>query len=76
MEQGFALKEEFRPGETIGFKQYRIITAREVPEVAIKLVELVDPTAGLGATGVRVHDLPATPPRLQALLASQSIPLS
>ncbi len=90
MEQGFALKEEFRPGETIGFKQYRIPTARELPEVVIKLVELVDPSAGLGAkgaaecalvpvapsianaiadaTGARVHDLPATPPRLQALM--------
>ena len=87
---GFALKEEYRPGETAGFKQYRIPTARELPEVVIKLVELVDPSAGLGAkgaaecalvpvapaianaiadaTGARIHDLPATPQRLRALL--------
>ena len=85
---GYALKEEFRPGETRGFKEYRIPTAREVPEVVIHLVEMVDPSAGLGAkgaaecalvpvapaianaiadaTGARIHDLPATPPRLLA----------
>ena len=87
---GMALKEEYRPGETIGFKQYHIPTARELPEVVIKLVELVDPSAGLGAkgaaecalvpvapaianaiadaTGARIHDLPASPQRLRALL--------
>ncbi len=87
---GFALKEEFRPGETTSFKQYRIPTARELPEVVIKLVEMVDPSAGLGAkgaaecalvpvapaianaianaTGARIHDLPATPPRLRPLM--------
>jgi CO/xanthine dehydrogenase Mo-binding subunit len=85
---GYALKEDFRPGETLGFKEYRIPTAREVPEVVIHLVEMVDPSAGLGAkgaaecalvpvapaianaiadaTGARIHDLPATPPRLLA----------
>jgi CO/xanthine dehydrogenase Mo-binding subunit/aerobic-type carbon monoxide dehydrogenase small subunit (CoxS/CutS family) len=87
---GFALKEEFHRGETIGFKQYRIPTAREIPEIVIELVELVDPSAGLGAkgaaecalvpvapaianaiadaTGARIHDLPAKPLRLRALL--------
>ncbi len=86
---GYALKEEFIPGETTGMKQYRILTARDVPEVVILLVENVDPSAGLGAkgaaecalvpvapavanavanaTGVRIHHLPATPPRLKAL---------
>ncbi|MFQ5880757.1 MAG: xanthine dehydrogenase family protein molybdopterin-binding subunit, partial [Dehalococcoidia bacterium] len=86
---GLALKEEFRPGGTTGFKQYRIPTARESPEVVTLLVETVDPSASLGAkgvaecatvavapaianaiadaTGVRIHHLPATPPRLLAL---------
>jgi aldehyde oxidoreductase len=87
---GQALKEEFRPGETTGFKQYRIPTIREVPEIVTLLVEMTDPSASLGAkgaaecalvpiapaianaiadaTGVRVHDLPATPARLRALM--------
>ena len=89
---GFALKEEFHPGETTGFKQYRIPTTRETPEVIPLMVEMVDPSASLGAkgvaecatvavapaianaiadaTGTRIHHLPATPPRLLALIGS------
>lgn len=48
---GFALKEEFRPGETTGFKQYRIPTARDTPEVVQLMVEMGDPSASLGAKG-------------------------
>ena len=48
---GFALKEEFRPGETTGFKQYRIPTSRDTPEVVPLMVEMVDPSASLGAKG-------------------------
>ena len=48
---GFALMEEFRPGETTGFKEYRIPTMRDVPEIVTLLVEMVDPSAGLGAKG-------------------------
>jgi CO/xanthine dehydrogenase Mo-binding subunit len=48
---GFALKEEFRPGETTGFEQYRIPTAREMPEIVTLLVENIDPSADLGAKG-------------------------
>ena len=87
---GFALKEEFHPGETTGFEQYRIPTTRESPEVISLMVEMVDPSASLGAkgvaecatvavapaivnaianaTGARIHHLPATPPRLAALI--------
>ena len=82
------------PGETTGFEQYRIPNARETPEIVPLMVEMVDPSAGLGAkgaaecatvavapaianaiadaTGVRIHDLPATPPRLLALMQAQS----
>jgi CO/xanthine dehydrogenase Mo-binding subunit len=88
---GYALKEEFVPGETVGFKEYPIVTTRDMPEVVTLLVEKVDPSAGLGAkgaaecalvpvapaianaiadaTGARVHQLPATPSRLMALLS-------
>jgi len=91
MGMGFALKEKFVPGETTGFKQYQIPNARETPEIVPLMVEMVDPSAGLGAkgaaecatvavapaitnaianaTGARIHDLPATPDRLRALIA-------
>jgi CO/xanthine dehydrogenase Mo-binding subunit len=49
---GFALKEEFHPGETTGFEQYRIPTTRETPEIVQLMVEMVDPSASLGAKGV------------------------
>jgi CO/xanthine dehydrogenase Mo-binding subunit/aerobic-type carbon monoxide dehydrogenase small subunit (CoxS/CutS family) len=90
MGMGFALKEEFHPGVTTGFKQYRIPTLRETPEVVTLMVEKVDPSASLGAkggaecatvavapaianaiadaTGIRIRHLPATPPRLVALI--------
>ena len=48
---GYALKEEFHPGETTGFEHYRIPTAREMPEVVTLMVEKVDPSASLGAKG-------------------------
>jgi CO/xanthine dehydrogenase Mo-binding subunit len=48
---GFALKEEFRPGETTGFQDYRIPTTRDTPEVIPLMVEMVDPSASLGAKG-------------------------
>ena len=51
MGMGYALKEEFRPGETTGFEQYRIPTARETPEIVPLMVEMIDPSAGLGAKG-------------------------
>jgi aldehyde oxidoreductase len=35
---GFALKEEFIPGETTGFKQYHVPRTRDVPEIVTILV--------------------------------------
>lgn len=52
MGMGFALKEAFIPGETRGFKEYQIPNARETPEIIPLMVEMVDPSAGLGAKGV------------------------
>jgi len=90
---GFALKEEFIPGKSAGFEDYRIPNARETPEIIPLMVEMIDPSSGLGAkgaaecatvavapailnaianaTGVRVHDLPATPERRLALMAAR-----
>ena len=36
---GFALTEAFVPGETRGFKQYRIPRSREAPEMVTILVD-------------------------------------
>ncbi|MDP6454145.1 MAG: molybdopterin-dependent oxidoreductase [SAR202 cluster bacterium] len=49
---GLALKEQFIPGESQGFKDYRIPTTHESTEVEMLLVELDDPSADLGAKGV------------------------
>jgi CO/xanthine dehydrogenase Mo-binding subunit/aerobic-type carbon monoxide dehydrogenase small subunit (CoxS/CutS family) len=49
---GFALTEEFLPGETAGFKQYRIPRARDVPEVISLLVSETDEAASLQAKGM------------------------
>ena len=87
---GYALSEEFLPGKTTGFAQYHIPTTLETPEVVALMVEMVDPSAPLGAkgvaecatvavapaitnaianaTGIWIHHLPATPPRLMALI--------
>ncbi|MCC7484925.1 MAG: molybdopterin-dependent oxidoreductase [Burkholderiales bacterium] len=48
---GYALKEEFHPGVTTSFKDYRIPTARETPEIVQHMIEMGDPSAGLGAKG-------------------------
>ena len=90
MGMGYALSEEFLPGKTTGFADYRLPIAPETPEIVTLMVELVDPSAPLGAkgvaecatvavapaitnaianaTGIWIHQLPATPPRLKALL--------
>jgi len=52
MGMGFALTEQFVPGETTGLRQYRIPTARETPEIVPLMVEMIDPSGGLGAKGV------------------------
>jgi CO/xanthine dehydrogenase Mo-binding subunit len=92
---GFALREEFHPGKTTGFKQYRIPTTWETPEVVQVMVEMLDPSASLGAkgaaecatvavapaianaiadaTGARIHHLPATPPRILALIGTAPV---
>ncbi len=66
---GFALKEEFRPGETLGFKQYRIPNTRDMPEVVTLLVEGVDPSAGLGAKGAAECALVPSAPAIANAIA-------
>jgi len=70
MGMGFALSEQFVPGETTGFKQYRIPSARETPEVVPLPVEMVDPSAGLGAKGAAECATVAVAPAIANAIAS------
>src|SRR5574341_1025499 len=49
---GFALKEEFIPGVTKGFADYRIPTTRDAPEVEAIFIERPDPGGPFGAKGL------------------------
>jgi CO/xanthine dehydrogenase Mo-binding subunit len=70
MGMGFALKEEFHPGVTAGFEDYRIPTAREMPEVVTLMVEMVDPSAGLGAKGAAECATVAVAPAITNAIAN------
>ncbi|MDP6453902.1 MAG: molybdopterin-dependent oxidoreductase [SAR202 cluster bacterium] len=67
---GQAIKEEYLPGETTGFKQYRIPTAREMPEVVALLVENTDPSASLGAKGAAECALVPVAPAIANAIAN------
>ncbi|MDP6483357.1 MAG: molybdopterin-dependent oxidoreductase [Nitrospinota bacterium] len=49
---GFALKEEFLPGETRCFKDYRIPRLKDTPEMVPLFVEVPEPLAPFGAKAV------------------------
>lgn len=68
MGMGFALMEEFVPGETISFVNYLIPTSKDVPEVIPILVENEEPTGPFGAKGVgEPAVIPSTPAILNAI---------
>ena len=52
MGMGFALMEEYVPGETTSFVDYLIPTSKDVPEVIPILVEENEPSGPFGAKGV------------------------
>ena len=52
MGTGFALMEEFVPGETTSFVNYLIPTSKDIPEVIPIVVEDEEPTGPFGAKGV------------------------
>ena len=62
---GFALMEEFVPGETTSFVNYLIPTSKDIPEVVPILVEDTEPTGPFGAKGVGE---PALIPTIPAIL--------
>ncbi len=49
---GFALLEEFVPGETTSFDSYYLPTSLDMPEIEVLLVEDPEPTGPYGAKGV------------------------
>jgi CO/xanthine dehydrogenase Mo-binding subunit len=68
MGMGFALMEEFVPGETTSFVNYLIPTSKDVPDVIPIIVEDEEPTGPFGAKGVGEPALiPSAPAILNAI---------
>ena len=68
MGTGFALMEEFVPGETTSFVNYLIPTSKDVPEVIPIIIENEEPTGPFGAKGVGEPALiPSAPAILNAI---------
>ena len=59
---GFALTEEYVPGETLNFSTYLIPTALEMPEIVPILVEPYEPAGPFGAKGAGEPAMIATAP--------------
>jgi CO/xanthine dehydrogenase Mo-binding subunit len=66
---GFALKEEFVPGETGGFTEYRIPTALDTPEIVTWIIEIPEPTGPFGAKGAGEQTLVPTAPAILNAIA-------
>jgi CO/xanthine dehydrogenase Mo-binding subunit len=68
MGMGFALMEEFVPGQTLSFKDYLIPTCADMPEIIPIIVESPEPTGPFGAKGVGEPALiPSAPAIINAL---------
>jgi CO/xanthine dehydrogenase Mo-binding subunit len=66
---GFALMEEFTPGQTISMKDYHVPTGADVPEIVPIIVESSEPTGPFGAKGVGEPALIPTAPAILNALA-------
>ncbi len=65
---GFALMEEYIPGQTVSFVNYLVPTSKDVPEVIPILVEDNEPSGPFGAKGVGEPALiPSAPAILNAI---------
>ena len=65
MGMGFALTEEFIPGETISFFNYFVPTIKDIPEIVPIIIEEEEPTGPFGAKGIGE---PAMVPTAAAIL--------
>jgi CO/xanthine dehydrogenase Mo-binding subunit len=66
---GFALMEEFVPGQTLSMKDYPIPTCADVPEIVTIIVESPEPSGPFGAKGVGEPALIPTAPAILNALA-------
>ena len=66
---GFALTEDFVPGETRGFKQYRVPRTRDVPEMVTILVGDAGDPADLQIKGVAEYSNMAVAPAITNAIA-------
>ena len=66
---GFALMEEFVPGQTLSMKDYHIPTVADVPEIVPIIVESAEPSGPFGAKGVGEPALIPTAPAILNALA-------
>jgi CO/xanthine dehydrogenase Mo-binding subunit len=65
---GFALMEEFEPGQTASMKDYHIPTCADMPEIVPIIVESPEPSGPFGAKGVGEPALiPTAPAVLNAI---------
>ncbi len=69
MGMGFALMEEFTPGQTLSMKDYHIPTVADVPEIVPIIVESAEPSGPFGAKGVGEPALIPTAPAILNALA-------
>ncbi|MCP4629410.1 MAG: xanthine dehydrogenase family protein [bacterium] len=69
MGMGFALMEEFVPGQTLSLKDYHIPTLADVPEIVPIIVESAEPSGPFGAKGVGEPALIPTAPAILNALA-------
>jgi CO/xanthine dehydrogenase Mo-binding subunit len=67
---GFALMEEFTPGQTISMKDYHIPTCADIPEIVPIIVESPEPSGPFGAKGVGEPALIPTAPAILNALAN------
>jgi len=66
---GFALMEEFVPGQTLSLKDYYVPTVADVPEIVPIIVESAEPSGPFGAKGVGEPALIPTAPAILNALA-------
>jgi CO/xanthine dehydrogenase Mo-binding subunit len=66
---GFALMEEFTPGQTLSMKDYHIPTCADIPEIVPIIVESPEPSGPFGAKGVGEPALIPTAPAILNALA-------
>jgi CO/xanthine dehydrogenase Mo-binding subunit len=66
---GFALMEEFEPGQTLSLKDYHIPTVADIPEIVPIIVESAEPSGPFGAKGVGEPALIPTAPAILNALA-------